>query len=258
MLALAESSCPDTNIEESVRLVERITRTKKPIGLVLDIKSRHVPHHIWALVVDTLQTAGVRVEGVASFYIDEIRDLRRFSTIGPIPGMIFCHSAGDIQQACHNGKIRNGDKIFFSAGCLLKNTAMSRWSDLASFEPGRVKENYIIEPCGLPKGHPSMGSCLQDYKERFNFHIGVYCQEFAIDEAAVQILVKLVNQNAALYDLGFSWGGINGITIKGIAPGRFTRTDGYWNQRHIGQSWNYDLRPPLIPPTVDSSRPVSQ
>lgn len=257
LFALAESSCPDSTIEESVRLVERITRTKNPIGLVLDIKSRHVPHHIWAIVVDTLRMAGVRVEGVASFCIDEIRDLSRFSTIGPIPGTIFCHSAGDVQQACHDGKIRNGDKIFFNAGCLLKNGALSSWSDLASFEPRRVKDSYIIEPCGLPKGHPSMGSCLQEYKERFNFHIGVYCQEFAIDEAAVQILVKLVNQNAALYDLGFSWGGINGITIKGIAPGRFTRTDGYWNQRHIGQSWNYDLRPPP-PPTTASSRPLSQ
>ncbi len=251
LFALAESTCPDTNLEESVRLVEKITRTKKPLGLVLDIKSRHVPHHIWAIVVDTLRTAGIRVEGIASFCIDEIRDLSRFSTIGPIPGMIFCHSAGDVQQACHQGKIRNGDMIFFNAGSLLKSNAFSSWADLiASFDPRNVKESYMIEPCGLPKGHSSMGSCLQDYKERFNFQIGVYCQEFAIDEAAVQILVKLVNQNPVVYDLGFSWGGINGITIKGIAPGRFTRTDGYWNQRHIGQNWNYDLQPP---PTVQSA-----
>lgn len=254
LFALAESTCPDTNIEESIKLVERITRTKKPLGLVLDIKSRHVPHHIWAIVVDTLRTAGIRVEGVASFCIDEIRDLSRFSKIGPIPGMIFCHSAGDVQQACHHGKIQSGDMIFFNAGCLLKSNALSNWSDLmASFDPRNVKESYVIEPCGLPKGQSTMGSCLQDYKERFNFQIGVYCQEFAIDEAAVQILVKLVNQNPTLYDLGFSWGGINGITIKGIAPGRFTRTDGYWNQRHIGQYWDYDLHPPPSVPMNSSS-----
>jgi hypothetical protein len=250
LFALAESTCPDTSIEESIRIVEKVTRSKRPFGLILDIKSRHVPHHIWAIVVDRLRIAGVRVEGVGSFCIDEIRGLSRFSTIGPIPGMIFCHSAGDLQKACHEGKIQKGDKVFFNAGCLLRSNMPSLWSGLlSSFDPRHVKESYRIEAFGLPRGIPAdFGSCLQDYKDQYDLHIGVYCQEFAIDEAAVQMLVSLVNRDSHLYDLGFSWGGINGITIKGIAPGRFTQTDGYWNQRHIGRSWAYDMYPsPLVP-----------
>jgi hypothetical protein len=248
--ALTESSCPDTNLEESMNLVERITGSKQPLGLVLDIKSRHVPHHIWAVVVDTLRTAGIRVEGVASFFIDEIRDLSRFSTIGPIPSMLFCHSAGDLQKLCHEGKMNNGDKVFFNAGCLLDSNLPFGVSNLlANFDPRIVRDSYSLEACGLPRGHPeNLRSCLHDYKDRYNLSIGVYCQEFSIDETAVQTLVKLVNQNPCLYDLGFSWGGVNGITIKGIAPGRFTKTDGYWNQRYIGETWNYDLYPPASPP----------
>lgn len=255
LFALTESTCPNMTLEESVKLVEKITGTKQPLGLVLDIKSRHVPHHIWAIVVDTLRCAGIRVEGVASFCIDEIRDLSRFSSIGPIPGIIFCHSAGDLQQACHEGTIQNGDKVFFNAGSLLISSAPTSWLDLfGSFDPRYVKESYRVQPCGLPRSRSAtMGSCLQDYKERYGISIGVYCQEFAIDEVAVQTLVNLVNQNSTIYDLGFSWGGINGITIKGISPGRFTQTDGYWNQRHIGKPWNYDLHPPSPAPMTDSA-----
>lgn len=250
LFALAESTCPDTSIEESVRIVEKVTRSKRPIGLILDIKSRHVPHQIWSIVVDTLRTAGVRVEGVGSFCIDEIRGLSRFSTIGPIPSMIFCHSAGDIQQACHEGKIRPGDTVYFNAGCLLQSVLPTSIRELvSSFDPRSVQESYQIQPFGVPRTtNTNIGSCLQDYKDRYNLHIGVYVQEFAIDDSAAQTLVKLVNRTPELYDLGFSWGGINGITIKGISPGRFTRTDGYWNQRHIGRSWSYNLHPsPSVP-----------
>ena len=249
LFALAESTCPDTSIEESIRIVEKVTRSKRPFGLILDIKSRHVPHHIWAIVVDRLRRANVRVEGVGSFCIPEIRGLSLYSTIGPIPGVIFCHSAGDLQKACHQGKIEKGDKVFFNAGCLLRSNMPTTWSGLiASFDPRDVKESYRIETFGLPRSDPAhLGSCLQDYKERYDLSIGLYCQEFAIDEAAVQILVSLVNRDSSLYDLGFSWGGINGITIKGISPGRFTQTDGYWNQRHIGQSWSYEMHPPPSP-----------
>jgi hypothetical protein len=267
LLALAESTCPDTSIEESIKIVEKVTRSRKPFGLILDIKSRHVPHHIWAIVVDRLRTAGVRVEGVGSFCISEIRGLSSFSTIGPIPGMIFCHSAGDIQKACHEGRIQMGDKVFFNAGCLLRSSMPTTWAGLiASFDPGHVKESYCIENFGLPRRRTSgSGSCLEDYKDRYDLHIGVYCQEFAIDEAAVRTLVKLVNRDSNIYDLGFSWGGINGITIKGIAPGRFTRTDGYWNQRHVGRTWDYDMHPPpsetsscnMHQPPSETSSPIA-
>jgi hypothetical protein len=71
----------------------------------------------------------------------------------------------------------------------------------------------------------------------------VYCQEFAIDETAVDLIANFINDNTDLYDLGFSWGGVNGVTIKGISPGRFTSTDGFWNQRYIGEVWDPTLAP---------------
>lgn len=169
--------------------------------------------------------------------------------------MIFCHSAGDLQKACHEGRIEKGDKVFFNAGCLLLSNMPTTWSGLlAPFDPRDVKESYRVEAFGLPRGSSSpFGSCLQDYKDGFGLQIGVYCQEFAIDEAALQTLANLVNRNASLYDLGFSWGGINVITIKGISPGRFTQTDGYWNQRHIGRCWDYDMHPTCALPLSSSN-----
>jgi len=78
---------------------------------------------------------------------------------------------------------------------------------------------------------------LADYKKHYGFSMGLYLQEFSIDEAAARLLIDLVNQNPQLYDLGLAWGGINGMTVHGIQPGRFTSTDGYWNQRRLGKVW---------------------
>ena len=99
--------------------------------------------------------------------------------------------------------------------------------------------------CNAPKivFEDGVGSTIQNYKEKFNLSIGVYCQEFAIDDSAISLLVQYVNQNPHVYDLGFSWGGINGVTVRGIQPGRVTKTDGFWNQRYAGVRWNSQLYP---------------
>ena len=86
-------------------------------------------------------------------------------------------------------------------------------------------------------------STIQEYKEHYQLSIGLYVQEFAIDEAAISLIVKYVNSNPHVYDLGLSWGGVNGLTVKGIQPGRFTATDGLWNQRYGGMPWRKDLKP---------------
>jgi hypothetical protein len=78
---------------------------------------------------------------------------------------------------------------------------------------------------------------LHDYKRLYRFSMGVYVQEFSIDEAAARLLIEHVNDNPEVYDLGFAWGGVNGMTVKGIKPGRFTSTDGLWNQRHLAKLW---------------------
>jgi hypothetical protein len=59
----------------------------------------------------------------------------------------------------------------------------------------------------------------------------------------MDLLVRYVNKYHNVYDLGFSWGGVNGITVRGIQPGRFTNTDGFWNQRYAGQRWHENLYP---------------
>ena len=48
-----------------------------PLGLVLDLKSRHVSNRIWSLVINALRDAGARVEYVASFIPEEIRGISK-------------------------------------------------------------------------------------------------------------------------------------------------------------------------------------
>ena len=93
-----------------------------------------------------------------------------------------------------------------------------------------------VRPCNRSEVGSVMRT-LADYKRHYGFAMGMYCQEFSIDEAAARLLIELVNNNPSLYDLGLAWGGINGMTVHGIQPGRFTSTDGYWNQRRVGRIW---------------------
>ena len=90
-------------------------------------------------------------------------------------------------------------------------------------------------------------STIQHYKEHYQLSIGLYVQEFAIDEVAISLIVKYANHNQHVYDLGLSWGGVNGLTVKGIQPGRFTATDGLWNQRYGGMPWQTKLQPGVTP-----------
>jgi hypothetical protein len=249
---LAEANCPVASIKDSVSLAKSIMKCDEAVGLVLDLKSRHVSKRVWACVVDTLRDAGVRVEGIASFTIEEIRDISCYCST-PVKEVIFFHTAGDLQQACHSGRIRNGDSVFFNAGSLLWNgsQAFSREVCRLFFDPEDYKRGYRILPYGRTKemddqpGEKSHSlSTIEQYKVRYHLSLGLYCQEFAIDDAAVSLMVRYVNRNPQVYDLGLSWGGVNGVTIRGIQPGRFTNTDGLWTQRYAGASWDYELVPP--------------
>jgi hypothetical protein len=269
----AESKCPEMTMAEAVYTVQSICRCSQPIGLVLDLKSRHVPKRIWAIVVDTLRYAGVRVEGLGSFALAEIGDVSSYCVTGPVREICFFHSAGDMQRACHAGKIRLGDTVLLNAGSLLWEPSAGSVATkvvktlCTPFDPEDVKNNYKVLSFGLPPlpstawpqaasnddnsnnnntgGTFSLSSStLAAYKKKYQLSIGLYCQEFAIDEAAVNLLAKLVNGHPEIYNLGLSWGGVNGITLRGISPGRFTATDGFWNQRAIGSPWDYSLTPP--------------
>jgi len=291
-----------TSIAESITMLKKIMNCEAPLGLVLDLKSRHVSKRIWALIVDALREAGARVEGVASFCTQEIRDISQFCS-APVKDIGFFHTAGDIQKACHNGSIKRGDKVFFNGGSLFWNlpdlrdfrllASMLATTLCTSFDVKKTKRDYKFESyarvarhhvsdgelVGIPesgvasedsgesKGSNSSaekeypirrkrikekllkfregyGSTIEQYKDHFELSIGLYVQEFAIDERYIDLLVKFVNENPRVFNLGLGWGGINGVTVRGIQPGRFTATDGLWNQRYTGYRWDTDTFPP--------------
>jgi hypothetical protein len=58
------SICPDKTINESILLLKNIMQCSAPLGLLLDMKSRHVSRRVWALVIDYLRDSGARVEGI--------------------------------------------------------------------------------------------------------------------------------------------------------------------------------------------------
>jgi len=292
---LAMAAVSSSSITDSMNALKKITDCDAPLGLILDLKSRHVPMRVWSLVLDAMRGMGARVEGIASFYQEDIRDMSKYC-IAPVKEIMFFHSAGDLQKACHDGLIRRGDSVFFNAGSLFWNFP-GRKSELCvsllqnlcmlQFDAEECKKNYKFQPyarvldtkssCNDKKGNTKgeddetecssetnalmrsqsddseddncikfterRSSTIQQYKDHFEISIGLYVQEFAIDEKSMDLLVKFVNKYSNVYDLGFSWGGVNGVTVRGIEPGRFTSTDGLWNQRYAGERWHEHLYP---------------
>jgi hypothetical protein len=309
--SLRAAFCPDMSIKESISMLKPILQCSAPLGILMDMKSRHVSKRVWALVIDYLRDAGARVEGVASFIVDEIRDISQYCS-SPVNEIVFIHSAGDLQHGCHTGQIKRRDRVFFNAGSLLWDYpnlyAMETVKSILChrlhpcFDEHNIKESYRLKAYArTTKNSPQQSeseaetcdestlgdgdsldtelfarlivadrkrkaladpgqftyeevpdnicSTIQDYKEHYQLSIGLYVQEFAIDEVAISLIVKYVNSNPHVYDLGLSWGGINGLTVKGIQPGRFTATDGLWNQRYGGMPWIRDKNPSdFLPP----------
>jgi hypothetical protein len=208
----------------------------------------------------------------------DIRGLSQF-TANPVREIMLFHSAGDVQLACHDGRLQPGDSVLFNGGSLIwsPSSMFSLQSFVSPFDAIRVKQSYRLYPfahitrqsrqststgsldsiatststansdqtASMTTPMVTSSSTIEQYKHYYNLSIGLYVQEFAIDEAAVNLLVDYVNENPLVYDLGLNWGGVNGITIRGIQPDRFTCTDGYWNQRHIGKDWDSSLSPPI-------------
>jgi hypothetical protein len=238
--SLASSNCPNSSIAESVALLRLVTKKVHPIGLVLDMKSRHVPKRVWAIVVDYLNAAGARVEAIASFTIDEIRDISHLCR-SPMVEIIFCHSAGEMQRACHEGVLRYGDTVFVNGGSLLWEapsitTAYLTTLFCGEFDPATAMSQYNLLPFTSTKS--GADNTLKAYKERLNLKIGLYVQEFGIDEVALDVLVRYVNFNPTLVEHGLSWGGINGVAVRGIRPSRWNPTDGFSTQRYVSIPWD--------------------
>jgi hypothetical protein len=171
--------------------------------------------------------------------MDEIRDVTKLCinpdrSLPTTKELLFVHSAGDIQAACESGKIRPGDHVYFNCGSLLYTEKSFTFS--FPFDPSRLKGSYIVDSCASTKKEEDCVSLIH-YKQKYNFALGCYLQEFAVDEAALSLLVDHINNNPTLFDLGLAWGGLNGLTVHNITPGRFTDTTGYWDQRRLGRCW---------------------
>ena len=243
-----------------------------PLRVVLDLKSRKVPPRVWARLLDMLRTRGIAVDGIGSFDIDELRSIASF-TCTPVSQVIFLHSAGDLQRACHAGEIKRGDTVFFNAGSLIwkrptlceatglglctNSTSLTRIEslDMASNEHhdhidpwnqnGLKMGAYSFQPFAYPREKLELlddvveecKATLEDYQRHLELNIGLYVQEFSIGDAALDAISKLVNHYPSIYNLGLAWGGLNGSAIKGV------HGDGYWNQRYIGREWDLTAEP---------------
>ena len=90
----------------------------EPLRLVLDLKSRRVPPRVWSRLIDNLRSRGLIVEGIGSFDMDELRVIGKGCSY-PLTPILFFHSVGDLQRACHANEVKKGDTVYFNGGSLM-------------------------------------------------------------------------------------------------------------------------------------------
>ena len=103
--------------------------------------------------------------------------------------MQFFHFAGDLQAACDEGRVAQGQSVLFNGASLL---------DSVETEGGR--------PVYSTRLH--VVSEIEEYRQRFDLHIGYYVQEGDCDHAAVSLLSDLGEARPDTFELGFAWGGL--------------------------------------------------
>mmetsp|Transcript_15330 Transcript_15330/g.33339 ORF Transcript_15330/g.33339 Transcript_15330/m.33339 type:complete len:1023 (-) Transcript_15330:1622-4690(-) len=261
-----------STMARSAKRINELLRA--PLRVVLDLKSRKVPPRVWARLLDNLRTRGIGVNGIGSLDIYELRSIGSLCCT-PVSKVIFLHSAGDLQRACHAQEIKRGDTVFFNAGSLIwkrptlceatgfgmctsadanvlnetRNTCTPDNEPKDNFDPwnqnGLVLGGYSFQPYAYPREKLELldgvveecRATLEDYQRHLELNIGLYVQEFSIGDGALDAVAKLINHYPSIYNLGLAWGGINGATVKGV------HGDGYWNQRYIGREWDRTAEP---------------
>lgn len=242
----------DITIAESAQMIRNILGSN--LQLVLDMKSRHVPPKVWAMLVDCLQSRGLVIKGIGSFDFDELRAIQTFANT-PVDAMIFFHSAGDLQRACHANEIKYGDTVYFNAGSLMwkRKTACevtgqcfssSKYQGLQQVDSECDFEYSPFQPYAYPRQQLESSddimdcmACIQDYQKHFNLNIGLYLHEFDIGVEEIDVMSKFVNRHSDIYRLGLAWGGLNGYTLRGL------KGDGLWSQRYVGRAWDFKAKP---------------
>lgn len=151
------------------------------------------------------------------FYAEDIKQSYRLKA--------YAKTTKPVQYTPKNQNIMSDDE---SETCAESADDASTGSDLFTklLVQDRIRKSSVNMDFTYEEVPGGVCSTIQEYKNHYNLKIGLYVQEFAIDDAAVSLIVKYVNANPHVYELGLSWGGINGLTVRGIQPGRFTATDG--------------------------------
>ncbi|KAL7471786.1 hypothetical protein ACHAXS_012099 [Conticribra weissflogii] len=236
---------------EDIQVISNILG--EPLRLVLDLKSRRVPPRVWSRLIDNMRSRGLVVEGIGSFDIDELRVIGKGCSC-PLTPILFFHSVGDLQRACHANEVKKGDTVYFNGGSLMwkRPTIMEsaergccgvietdiddnveRRTDLPHAKSPSAPGNYSFQPYAFPRSALSdwervmCKSTIEDYQRHFNLKIGVYVQEFSVSPEALDALACFVNKYSDIYDLGLAFGGINGTAVTNVEG------DGYWNQRYM-------------------------
>ncbi len=186
----------------------------EPLRLVLDLKSRRVPPRVWSRLIDNLRSRGLLIEGIGSFDMDELRVIGKGCSY-PLTPILFFHSVGDLQRACHANEVKKGDTVYFNGGSLmwkrssimeaaecggccaqvnvdddsdiLPNNGYERTSSTAttgttSARTLNAKGGYSFQPYAYPRSALSdwervqCKSTIEDYRRHFDLKIGVYVQ----------------------------------------------------------------------------------
>merc|ERR1712238_35610 len=246
-----------TTMAESAKIIKKLLGAN--LKIVMDLKSRRVPPCVWARLIDNLSSRGLQIEGVGSFDVNELNSIGRF-TCTPMTKILFLHSAGDLQRACHANLICRGATVYFNAGSLI-------WSKPKLYDAGfkccTAGNNTLFypvysdgrtdfeNPCPvsfqayaftrdeiIKSGEPiDCKATLEDYQRHFDLNIGLYIQECDIGRNTLDAMVRFVNGHCSIFSLGLAWGGINGRAISGVEG------DGFSNQRFVGRDWDSDAEP---------------
>ena len=97
---------------------------------------------------------------------------------------------------------------------------------------GGKETTLLYELRDFAKETPIIATFVRKHK----LILGCYIQEFAVDSAAINLIIKHINNNPQIFQMGLSWGGLNGEHTQCTAN-PFSKNDGMWSQRYIGSSW---------------------
>ncbi len=207
---------------------------KETFSVLLDVKSRNAKPHILRKVIRELNRRGVHVYGVGTFTFSELDNLDEVNQIvggkdmGAAHGIKFFHGIGNLQTACTDGEVLEGDTVMFNAGSILDSVDWD--ADDPDTDDEEIEE--IIRN-------------LAEFKNAYRFHLGLYIQEGATDQRAARKITMFSNQHADIFDLGFGWGGIS----NDMGPVNEGDT-GIGSQRWIPwNEWDEDKKPGT-PPSI--------